>query len=182
MSRNVAWISIGVLALLGATAHAADHGVYIGAAVSQSSIDVDLSGSSVPIPIDKNNTRYKLIGGFRPIDWFAVEVNYVDFGSVGATVGNIHGEFKLTGFDGFAMGMFAISFVDLYAKVGVVNWNQDVRITNIASASDSGNDFAYGAGIQLRFGSLAGRLEYEKFDIPNSSTSMVSLGLTWTFF
>ena len=181
MLRIIVWVSLGMIALFSTAARAADHGIYVGAAISQSSIDVDLSGAN-RIPINGDNTRFKLIGGVRPLDWLAFELNYVDFGSVDGTVGNTHGEFKLKGIDAFAMGMLAISLVDIYAKAGLVNWNQDVHITNLPSVSDSGNDFVYGAGVQVRFGSLAGRLEYEKFDIPNSSTSMVSLGLTWTFF
>ena len=57
------------LSLCAGSAVAADNGFYLGAAVSQSQID-GFGGN-----IDLDDTGYKVIAGFRPLDVFAVEVN-----------------------------------------------------------------------------------------------------------
>jgi len=165
------------------TAHAADKGVYLGAAISQASVDVDLHNGNVQIPVDGDDTKFKIIGGIRPLNWLAFEVNYVDFGSI-ATPSNTpaaaRGEFKLKGFDAFAVGLFEIVVVDIYAKAGLIRWDQKASIANVRF-DDSGSDMAYGGGVQLHFGSLGVRAEYEKFNIENTKTSLISVGVTWTF-
>jgi hypothetical protein len=181
MLRAIAVASIGLAAL--STAQAADNGFYLGAAVSQASIDVDLGAGPAQIPLDDDNTKFKVIAGIRPLDWLAFEVNYVDFGSIEGTAGAISGEYKLKGFDAFALGLFEIGLVDIYGKAGVVRWDQELRISNISipAFEDDGFDPAYGVGLQLHFGSIGARLEYEMFDIEDVDASLISLGLTWTF-
>jgi hypothetical protein len=45
----------------------------------------------------------------------------------------------------------------------------------------SDTSFAAGVGAQVKFGSLALRAEYERFDAAGENPSLVSLGLTWSF-
>jgi hypothetical protein len=182
MSRIARLISIGIALSISCAANAADKGIYLGAGISESSVDVDLRSGATHIPINGSDTKFKIIAGIRPIDWFAVEVNYVDFGSFDSNAGGVHSEFNLKGVDAFAVGLFQVAIVDLYAKAGVVRWDQDANITNIRVASDTGYDFAYGAGVQVHFGSLGVRAEYERFNIENADANMVSVGVTWTFF
>jgi hypothetical protein len=182
MLRALAVVSIGFAAFV-STVQAADNGVYLGAAVSQASVDVDLGSGPTQIPIDDEDTKFKLIAGFRPLDWLAFEVNYVDFGTIEGTAGGISGEYKLKGIDAFALGLFEIGLVDIYGKAGVIKWDQEVSISNvnIPAFDDDGFDPAYGVGLQVHFGSIGARLEYEMFDIGDADASMISLGLTWTF-
>lgn len=178
-------VAIVVLALAGTCASAADNGIYLGAATV---LDETLHTSGSQFDLDVKNRPYKLILGIRPIDMFGVEVNYVDYGSarnavpiVDATV-NAHAKF----YDAFAVGYLPLPLVDLYAKAGLVKWDTDFQLTTIAGpqprTSDSGTDFAYGAGAQVRFGSLAARLEYERFEVSDADkVDLLSLGVTWTF-
>jgi hypothetical protein len=174
MLRTTAVLLVGLF--VSSLASAADNGIYLGAAVSQSRVDFDINSLSV----DGNDTKYKLIAGIRPLDWLAVEVNYVDFGAVDSpTVKQ-----ELKGFDAFAVGLFEIAIVDLYAKVGLISWDQKIDFTSVASLdqSESGTNAAYGAGVQVHLGSLSLRGEYEKFDIgSNTNAELISIGLTWTF-
>ncbi|HYM35064.1 MAG TPA: outer membrane beta-barrel protein [Steroidobacteraceae bacterium] len=179
MLRAIILLSMTIFA--GTSAFAADHGVYLGAAVSEASVDVNLSSGTSRVPIDGKNTKFKVIGGVRPLDWLAFEVNYVDFGSIDNTVARTRGEFKLKGLDAMALGIFEIAIVDLYAKGGVVRWDQTASLSNVRISSDTGYDMAYGGGVQLHFGSLSARAEYEKFNIQSTNTRMISVGLTWTF-
>ncbi len=166
------------LSLCAGSAVAADNGFYLGAAVSKSQIDAFSSN------FDLKDTGYKVIAGFRPLDAFAVELNYMDLGSDSATAGAIGFNAEATAIAGFGMLMLPLPFVDLYVKAGVARWDAEASISSITTTriKDSGTEFAYGGGVQAHFGSLGARLEYESFDIENTDgLDLFSLGLTWTF-
>lgn len=177
----------GLLAATGAAAAllagagpaaAADNGFYLGAGLTQSRIG-DIGPS-----IDFKDNRYKLIAGFRPLDHFAVEVNYIDLGKDSESLGPVSATVDGKAYAAFAVGYLPLPLVDLYAKAGVARWEANARTTGIAlgSLDDSGTEFAYGAGVQARLGSLAARLEYERFDVADSDgAELLTLGLTWTF-
>ncbi|MGE0580740.1 MAG: outer membrane beta-barrel protein [Steroidobacteraceae bacterium] len=166
------------LSLCAGNAVAADNGFYLGAAASQSQID-GFTGN-----FDLKDTGYKVIAGFRPLDVFAVELNYMDLGSDSATLGAANFSAEATALAGFGMLMLPLPFVDLYVKAGVARWEAKGSLSSVtvSSLKDSGTEFAYGAGVQAHFGSLGARLEYESFDIENTDgLDLFSLGLTWTF-
>jgi hypothetical protein len=67
---------IALALALGATpALTADNGIYLGGSIGQSGAKDDSVG------FDADATGYKLILGWRFLDWLSVEGNYVDFGS-----------------------------------------------------------------------------------------------------
>jgi opacity protein-like surface antigen len=173
------------LALAGVTsAQAADNGFYLGAGVSQAKLDnvgEDFdSGNLDEFEID--DTAFKIIAGFRPLDFLAVEANYMDLGSASENVGGVQFDADAKAFGAYVIGFLPITLVDLYAKVGVVHWQTEASAGNIFDIDDDGTEFGYGAGAQVRFGSLAARLEYEQFDVDNTDgVELLSLGLTWTF-
>lgn len=161
-----------------APAAAADNGFYLGAGLTQSRIN-DIGPS-----IDFKDNSYKLIAGFRPLDHFAVEVNYIDLGKDSESLGPVSATVDGKAYAAFAVGYLPLPLVDLYAKAGVARWEANARTTGIAlgSLDDSGTEFAYGAGVQARLGSLAARLEYERFDVGDSDgAELLTLGVTWTF-
>ena len=174
------------LALFGTTAQAADNGVYLGAGVSQvklKNVGKDFNtGNLNDFKLD--NTSWKLIAGFRPIDPFAVELNYIDLGSENKTVGG--SAFKADGkaYAGYAVGFLPIGPIDLFAKGGLVRWESKATAGGPLGFrfDEKGTKFGYGAGVQARLGSLAGRLEYEKFDVDHTDgVELLTLGVTWTF-
>ena len=75
-----------------------------------------------------------MIAGFRPFKIFAIEANYVDLGSAKDNVAGVNVKADTTGIDAFAVGVLPIPFVDLFAKVGVISWDQDFDISSIASS------------------------------------------------
>lgn len=158
-------------------ATAADNGFYLGAAVTQSQID------GIGDDFDMEDTSYKLIAGFRPLDVFAVELNYMDLGSDNESIGAVSVNAEGTALAGFGMLMLPFPFIDLYVKAGVAYWETEGSTSlSVGSLKDDGTEFAYGAGVQAHFGSLAARLEYESFDISGTDgLDLFSLGLTWTF-
>lgn len=186
-------ILIAVTALLSISinAYAGDNGVYVGAALGRSSIDTDVAFFG--FNFKDEDTGYKLIGGFRPLDRFGLEINYVDFGSIvfdnRATVGDgVRTEYEAQAIDAFAMGYIGGPFVEVFGKLGLVAWDADAVLQGGFPGvdlrdSDNGTDLVYGAGVQAQLGSWAARLEYEAFDVPDTDKlELWSLGVTLTFF
>ena len=118
------------------------------------------------------------------------EAGYVDLGDPRDIVGFVEGEplevqIGVKGWDAFAIGLLPLGPVDLFAKVGVVSWDADIRAVLddvIDSDSDNGTDAAYGLGVALRLGKLALRAEGEQFNIADADdVYLFSIGATFTF-
>jgi len=178
---------LGLLALAGAAgiepAHAED-GLYVGAGFTRAQLH-DAFGDGSNFNLDNN--EWMAILGFRPINFFAVEANYFDLGNstqfgFPSAVG--HADSKA--FAMYAVGIFPLPFVDLYAKAGAARWqlsgNEQQFGTNLFAFDTNGTDFAWGAGAQFKWGRFAVRTEYDGFDVRNTSGAAVySVGFTWTF-
>jgi opacity protein-like surface antigen len=162
-------------------AFAADNGIYLGGSVGQSGVEIDDSFEGEDFSFDADSTGFKVIGGWRFLDWLAVEGNYVDFGSGDDTIDSVKYETDVSGVSLSAVGFLPIGPVDLFARVGAINWDAEGSRLD-ESFSDDGTDLTYGVGAQFRVWSLSIRAEYEMFDIDAADTvDMLSLGVTWTF-
>lgn len=175
--------------LIAGTCHAADNGVYAGASLGR--VNTDLS-NGLDSALDGKDTGFKLMVGLRPLDWLGVEMSYVDLGEVkqkgGASAGSSF-KFDEAGFAASGILFWDIATFDLFAKAGLLRWDTGATIgtpLGTVRQDDAGTDLTWGVGAQARFGSLAARLEYEKFEIDTppgfDSPDMISLGVTWTFF
>src|SRR5262245_48388822 len=179
MFRALAAASI--LALFAMPALAADNGFYLGGSIGQGNVQAD--DDDLGVSLDAEDTGFKLIVGFRPLDFFAVEANYVDLGKPEDDILGVNVTTDANGIDAFAVGLLPLGPVDLFAKAGFVHWEAELTADGIGSVDDSGEDFAYGVGAAFRLGSLAIRAEYEVFEIADfDDVNMLSLGVTWTFF
>ncbi|MGI9246365.1 MAG: outer membrane beta-barrel protein [Steroidobacteraceae bacterium] len=169
--------------LLASPAFAADNGIYLGASVGQSGVDFSdtLAGEKFSVSVD--STGFKAIAGWRFLDWLAIEGNYVDLGSGDDRVAGEKVTTDVSGLSLSAVGFVPIGPVDLFARVGAIQWDADLQAPNLGvRASTDGTDLTYGIGAQFRVWSLSLRAEYERFDVADADTvDMVSLGVTWTF-
>jgi OOP family OmpA-OmpF porin len=175
LASNVAW--------------SADNGVYLGLGITRSDVEVDADVGLSNFRFDGDDTKYKAIVGVRPLDWLAVELNYVDFGSieVRGILPTDRVEYELKGLDAFVVGLLEFQVVDLFLKAGVVKFDREFKINGSALdvEDEDGYEPAFGAGIGLHFGSLGVRGEYERFSIDDDDSetdvNFITLGLTWTF-
>jgi hypothetical protein len=169
------WLAAGVASLaLAGTASAADNGFYLGVGVGQSNVDID----SATVRVDGDDTGFKAIAGFRPLDSFGVEVNYVDFGKVEENGSRAEAD----ALSAYAVGFLPLGPVDVFAKAGLVNADTSFSGTVGEKFSGSGTDFSYGAGVQFRLLSLSARVEYEVYDVDDfDDLNMISVGVTYTF-
>jgi OOP family OmpA-OmpF porin len=170
----------------GAAAHAAvEIGPYIGASVGQTTAKADVGTFN----FDKQETGYKLYGGFNFLPWLGVEGGYVDFGnpsdSANTLAGGIDGDADLTGWQAFLVGTLPLGPVDVFVKAGGIAADFNLKLhgsalpTNI-SESDSDSMFAYGAGVAYSFGKFAVRVEAEGYDVDTlDDLYLISAGLTY---
>lgn len=172
-----------ILGLVTAPAYAVDNGIYLGASVGQSGVSYDETFEGQAFSFDADSTGFKAIAGWRFLDWLSVEANYVDLGSGDDDVAGEKLEADVSGLSLSAVGFVPIGPVDLFARVGAIDWEADLKAPGLGvSASDDGTDLTYGVGAQFRVWGLGVRAEYERFDISDADTvDMVSLGVTWTF-
>jgi len=184
--RALGFTTLLALAATAAPAFAVDKGFYVGAALGQTESGLRNSDFN----FKDRDQGYKLIAGIRMLGVLGVELNYVDLGT--SSVGGASAKTKAA--DGFAMVFLPIPLVDVYGKAGLVSWKTDVSAPTLVGGipvdpavtnqryRTSGSDMAYGAGVQLHFGSLSARLEYDAFDAKEAARpNMLSLGLTYTF-
>ena len=188
--RPLHLVMAGALACLGANVgHAAEDGIYIGAAIGEATTDDTLGAGDA---YDDTDQLEKFIVGWRPIDFFAIEASYFDLGVVTLDeTGTAPQSFRLEqdGWNVFVMGLWEMSAIDLFAKGGMVRSDADLT-QNVAgggqtSSVDEDTDFGWGVGVQFRLGRFATRVEYEQFKISNGerfdNPELLSLGVTWTF-
>ena len=162
------------LAAIAPQAAAADNGIYIGAGLTKSELDAGDFGSD---SLDDNS--FKLIVGFRPLDWLAVEANYIDIGSASDAGFSL----DATAITVSALAIAEFSVIDLYARAGMANWKLDASVSGIGNTSDDGWEPTFGVGIGAHFGSLGVRAEYEQFSMDDYDLDVntVSLSFTYTF-
>ena len=172
------------LAAIAPQAAAADNGFYIGAGLTQTKFDISVDGINGSESFDDNS--YKIIAGFRPLDWLAVEANYIDLGSAefddgsGVTIDS-------TAITASALFIKEWQVIDLYARLGMAKWDSDFNLANVGSVSEDGWEPTYGVGIGAHFGSFGIRAEWERFSTEaldndvNTDLDTVSLSFTYTF-
>lgn len=177
MRIMVAVSALGAL-MASLAASAADNGIYLGAGIGRSDIEVDSDAVS-GIGFNGDDTAWKLIAGIRPLDWLAVEASYVDLGKPKDDGIKIDAD----AFTAFAVGLLPVGPVDVFAKAGLINYDAKGSVSNVGEVvDDDGTEFAYGGGVQFRLLSLSIRGEYEKFDVKDlDDVNMISISVTYTF-
>jgi hypothetical protein len=178
-TKFAAIAAVGALSLaaFAPQAAAADNGFYLGAGITQTEFDIDGFGGE---SLDDNS--FKLIAGWRALDWLAVEANYIDLGSASfedPDFGTVELETKALTVS--ALAIAEIGVVDLYARLGMANWQAEIDIEDLGSVSDDGWEPTYGVGIGAHFGSLGLRAEFETFDADGLDNNTLSLSFTYTF-
>lgn len=171
---------------------------YAGASFVQTSFDHDwgLNSSASIRSVDDEDQGYKVLVGWRPLRWLAVEASHADLGGASsntsvvcvAAVGfpcptDLSAEVRSTQLA--ALGLWPVGSFDLFARLGANYWDADAKIADgpvtIVRASDNDVDVVYGTGAQYRYQRLALRLEYEHIEFDASDADAVSLGVTYSF-
>jgi len=175
-SVAAAFGATAALVLGAASAQAGVPGVdlYMGVGLGQSNADVSADDLAVP-SFDKKDMAWKLFVGGRFLSFVGAELDYIDLGKPKGSGVDI----KYKGLAGYGLFYLPIPLpiLDIYAKAGLARI--DVNPSFAASTDDT--KFAYGAGLQLKFGSFAIRGEYERFKVESTKPSMLSVGFSKSF-
>jgi Outer membrane protein beta-barrel domain len=199
---------VGAGALGAATPSWADNplGVYVGAGAGVGMIensgnyyDLGYYGS-----YHDHEAAWKVMAGVRPLPFFGVEAQYLDFGSANG-VNGYYGSYYYANASShpkaamlYGVGYLPLPFLDVYAKLGAARLQTDITsyqypngycpppyTTCSAPVAQSVNQtdtrFAYGAGVQTRFQDFAFRAEYERIDSQFGDPAAFTVGVTWTF-
>jgi opacity protein-like surface antigen len=178
-------------------------GLYLGAAGGSADVRADARDLANPADVRRTDTGWKAMVGIRPLPIAGAEFGYVDFGdpnygrpdgAPNTTTGNVRSRAETL--LGMLYAPIPVSFLDVFAKAGVAHLQTSIHgeirglfcpNSSIApgcpffSGSASSTDFAYGAGVQVKFNALAVRTEYERVNASSGAPDLLSLGLTWTF-
>ena len=163
---------IALVLALGASVAQADNGYfYLGAGISKDKLsDIGNQGTNFG---DIDKTSWKVYAGFRPVSVFAVEADYLDLGTDSNTFSGASSHAKA--FAGYAVGFLPIPlpWLDVFGKAGVSRWSLNGSAPS-ANFSTNGTEFAWGVGTQAHVGNFGARLEYERFNIPNTSGAKIT--------
>jgi OOP family OmpA-OmpF porin len=166
-----------------ATAGAADNGIYLGASLGRSDVNVDVG----LLEVDDTDNGFKIIAGIRPLDWFAVEANYIDLGSIDLSDDGDDVSIDSKAITASVLLIKEFKVVDLFAKLGFAKWDSDFSVSEVGSTSDDGFEPTYGVGVGAHFGSLGLRAEWERFETSSLDDQLdidfdtISLSFTYTF-
>jgi len=178
-------------ALLGSfaslTAHALNPiGLYAGGAIGQGNLEASVPTFSTTTFKD-NHSAYQLIVGVRPISLMGAEASYVDFGHPYGRLPTALADLDLKGTAVFGVLYLPVPVLDLYLKAGVSSLRSQFNGTaflpgpcpvnmpncNVVHQNQTDTGFAAGAGVQVKFGSLAARAEYEAKYQPSTNYDML---------
>lgn len=179
---------LSALALAAGVAQADSPTFYFGAGISRNQLSGISNAGTDYSDISKDS--WKVFAGFRPLSFIAGELDYMDMGSGTSTFGNGNTTTsKAKAFAGYAVGFLPIPvpYLDLFAKAGLARYQLDGSGTAaggvpLLSFTTKSTEFAWGGGAQVHFGNFGARLEYENFNMTNTSgAGIVSLSLMLNF-
>lgn len=178
--RTRRFILLTVLAFGAGAAQAENGFFYLGAGVVRNSLSDITSIGGLP---DLENTSWKAYAGVRPLNWLAAEADYIDLGSnSGKNSGGSSATTNGSAFAAYAVGILPIPLpiVDIFGKAGLARWKYDgnvippAGVSGASAFSTNGTDFAWGIGVQAHLSMIGARLEYENFNVPNTSGARVT--------
>jgi len=153
-----------VLCTASPTAFAMDpslRGFYIGGAVGDAAVEFedDHTGET----FDADDSGYKVIVGYRIIDWVAVELNYSDYGNPVDEFFGVDLESSYDAKSASALGMLPLGKFDLFGRLGFARLDADFRVVGArVGRSDESTEPLFGLGAQFRPSpNLAIRVEWE---------------------
>lgn len=171
MKSAVATATLALALAAGPAAADEDGRFYLGAGVGQLNLKI---GGFENQPFDDSSTSAQLFGGIRLSPYFALEIFYSRYGetedNVQASGDVFNAQLDISGFGPYFVGVLPLGKFELFAKLGFLSHETDLRIVDnqgaIVISNSSSEDAIYSAGAgMLLLDGLELRLAYEVLDI-----------------
>lgn len=148
--------------------------------------DVDCAGTT---SCDKNDTSFKLYGGYNINPNFAIECGYTSLGKASASIGTLRADLKASGFEIAGVGKFpAAQNLELFVKLGLSVMTGEAMIFGPVSGTAEEDSAELLAGFGLSYNinkQTAVRAEYEtrnvKFPGDKATVGNFTVGVTFNF-
>jgi hypothetical protein len=148
--------------------------------------------------LSRDHFAFKALLGIHPVSLLGAEAAYVDLGSPHGALGGNPATAKMTGETLFGLLYLPTPVIDTFLKAGAARLRSQITGDAIQVTIDcfpgvctppevlfrqqrTDTEFAFGAGIQHKIGSLAVRAEFERFTAAEEHPTLVTAGLTWSF-
>jgi len=155
---------------------------YIGGSIGQSKF----KGDCAPVDCDKNDTAFRLFGGYQFNRNIAVELGYADLGKVSVSVPGFSASVEANAWD--LSGVFSWPFANQFAAFGRLGFARVEAKAGGAfgSASDTKNGLTWGLGAQYDvMRNLGLRAEFQRYKEDSSAADgdvdVLSIGALWRF-
>ncbi|MGH6819416.1 MAG: outer membrane beta-barrel protein [Methylocella sp.] len=155
-------------------------GIYIGGGVGSATIE-DSASNPAGTAFNESDSAFKIFGGYR-FDWLPIvslsgEVGFRDLGKPSTSAA----EYKVDGFDYGALAGLGLGPVELFARVGGMQYDLDKTIGGTKTSFD-GSAPVYGVGARFSLFGIGVRAEYEKIDIDElDNVEMISVSAFYEF-
>lgn len=168
MKKTFSFFVILLHTLMLSTFASAEQTFYVGGGIGQSFVEEDNVASGQDF--DEEDFAFKIFGGYRFHENFAVEVDYLDFGEPDDDILGVNLEVDLYALALYGVGILPVSDqFELFIKLGFAYWDAEVDGSFMgisASDDEDGTDLAYGLGASFAFtDQFAVRIEYEGIDV-----------------
>ena len=181
-SRTIKRLAVtGGLLLWGFATQAQESSFYIEADIGRSGV------SDSEISLDESAGAFRVAAGYQPIKWLAIDVGYIDFGSVDASVPDPLGQPVSVEAEANGMELALVGRIPLGDRFAVtaraekIWWDSKVRALGFTE-TDSGNDFGFGAGAELTLNdSFTITGTWQSFDFSGTDVDLLSIGLRFYF-
>ncbi|TMH39830.1 MAG: hypothetical protein E6H54_20375 [Betaproteobacteria bacterium] len=164
---SIAVFGLAAAALaLPAAAQMSMSSAYVGGSIGQSKFKADCGSFSC----DKNDTSFRLFGGYQFTRNIAAELGYADLGKLKISGGGLSGEIEATAWD--LSGVFSWPFANQFAvfgRLGVARTEGKVSGA-FGSAKDNKSGVTWGLGAQYDFNRNLGlRGEWQRYRVDAGS-------------
>ena len=179
--RHINFLAIATALFIFVTTPAFAGGVYLGGGLGTAFVE-DSSGNPSGNSFDESSTAYRLFGGYRfdaiPLVKLSGELGYRDLGN--SSAGGL--EYSVSGFDYSALAGIGLGPVEVYARVGAVQYDLEKTSSGVKTEFD-GTAPLYGIGASFKLFGLGVRGEYEVMDVDELEKSdSVWVSVFYEFF
>ena len=184
MKNKISAYTAILFALLIAPLNAnAGEGFFIGAGIGTAELSEDFDG----LDIDSDSTAYRVVGGWRVNEYFALEGGYHNFGDFEQSI-DIGGELSSVTLsaDGFTLGVLGTAPISekfaLFGRAGMFFWDGNAEINNVSQATPEDTNPYFGAGLAYAIVPafvLTG--DWTRYELESANSNVFSIGFQYRF-